>query len=167
LECFIGDWASHSCVAAAGGAETLIVLQRQLLGGRNAPLRLFPWSSLWNYDLLGGFEAGVKWGIDQDVRFVQNSLFPRMIFVSGVIVPKCVVMRADSLDASLNDVIATSKAGKFGNVNRGALQRSSTDAGRIGNCIVFSVTDYINFLNSVGQNLFVIVNTTRHAVKTC
>jgi hypothetical protein len=129
-------------------------------------LGLFPWPSLWDYDLFGGFEGRVKWGMDHDVGFVQNPLFPRMIFVSGIIVPKCVVMRADSLDASLNDVIATGKAGEFGDINCGALQRPSANASGIRNRVIFSVTDHINLLNRVCQNLFVIVNTTRHAIET-
>jgi len=129
-------------------------------------LWLFPWPSLWNHDLFGGFEGRVKWGMDQDVCFVQNPLLPRMIFVSGIIIPKCVVMRADSLDASLNDVIATGKTGEFGDINRGTLQRPSANAGCIGNRVTFRVTDHINLLNRVSQNLFVIVNTTRHAIET-
>src|SRR5580692_5798325 len=104
--------------------------------------------------------------MDQDVRFVQNPLLPRMIFVSGIIVPKCVVMRADSLDASLNDVIATGKAGEFRNVNCGTLQRPSANASCIGNRVVLSVTGDIDFLKRVTQNRFVIVNTAGHTIET-
>ena len=129
-------------------------------------MRLFPWPSLWNYDLFGGFEGLVKWGIDQDVRFVQNPLLPRMIFVSGIIVPKCIVVRADSLDARLNDDIATGEAGKFGDIDRGTLQRLSANASCIGNRVIFSVTDHVNLLHRVSQNLLTIVNTTRHAIET-
>ena len=85
-----------------------------------------------------------------------------MILVSGIVVPKCVAMRADSPYAGLNDVIATGEAGEFGDINGGTLQRPSANASGIGNCVIFRVADDANLLDRVSQNRFVIMNTTRH-----
>src|SRR5271155_4423535 len=103
--------------------------------------RLPKWWFLRNCNLLSWPKCWMIWRIDLYARFMEHPLLPGMILICGIVIPKRVIVRVDSLDTRLNDRVAASKARKLCYVNSRTFERATTDTRRIRYGVIFRMAD--------------------------
>jgi len=109
-------------------------------------------------------EVGMQWRVDVYVRLLQKIWLPRVLAVYWVVIPVAVVLSTDPLDSGLRDRIAAREAWKLVYEDRAA-NDGNPSPNAVEDCVNLGVTDPLQFLVVIREQVLVVEYAPRQAVK--